>query len=260
MAFAGFSPGEAEGLRRAMSRKRSAAAIEAHHQRFVEGAMARWHDVDEALAERVFAMVAGFSGLRLPQGPRRRVRPARLPVDLAARALRPGVPVRAARRAADGLLPARRARPRGPAARHRGARRRTSTPARSGCTVDAPRARVRLGLGYVLGVQARRGRGARRRARGRRALPLARRTSPRARAPGGRRWSSSPGRAPATRLAGEHRYARREALWRLGVAAPGRRRAGRARSSRWRSTCPRRPSCDPLGAGTRCSPTTRRPG
>ena len=38
MAFAGFSPGEAEGLRRAMSRKRSAAAIEAYHQRFLDGA------------------------------------------------------------------------------------------------------------------------------------------------------------------------------------------------------------------------------
>ena len=74
-------------------------------------------------------MIVGFSGLRLPQGPRRGVRPARLPVDLAARALRPGVPRRAARRAADGLLPARRARPRGAAARHRGAARRTSTPA-----------------------------------------------------------------------------------------------------------------------------------
>ena len=40
IAFAGFSPGEAEGLRRAMSRKRSEAAIEAYHRRFVEGAAA----------------------------------------------------------------------------------------------------------------------------------------------------------------------------------------------------------------------------
>ncbi len=45
MAFAGFSPGEAEGLRRAMSRKRSAAAIEAYHERFLEGAAAT-HGVD----------------------------------------------------------------------------------------------------------------------------------------------------------------------------------------------------------------------
>jgi error-prone DNA polymerase len=38
-AFAGFSVGEGEGLRRAMSRKRSEEAIEAHHRRFVDGAM-----------------------------------------------------------------------------------------------------------------------------------------------------------------------------------------------------------------------------
>ncbi len=67
MAFAGFSPGEAEGLRRAMSRKRSAAAIEAHHRCFVEGAIARWDDVDEDLAERVFTMIVGFSGFGFPK-------------------------------------------------------------------------------------------------------------------------------------------------------------------------------------------------
>ena len=67
MAFAGFSAGEAEGLRRAMSRKRSAAAIESHHRRFVEGAMAQWPDVDEALAERVFTMISGFSGFGFPK-------------------------------------------------------------------------------------------------------------------------------------------------------------------------------------------------
>ncbi len=67
MAFAGFSPGEAEGLRRAMSRKRSAAAIESHHRRFVEGAVERWPDVDEALAEKVFTMIVGFSGFGFPK-------------------------------------------------------------------------------------------------------------------------------------------------------------------------------------------------
>ncbi|HEY1591342.1 MAG TPA: error-prone DNA polymerase [Solirubrobacteraceae bacterium] len=66
MAFAGFSVGEAEGLRRAMSRKRSDAAIEAYHQRFVEGAC-RKHGVDEPLAERVFEMVKGFSGFGFPK-------------------------------------------------------------------------------------------------------------------------------------------------------------------------------------------------
>ena len=66
IAFAGFSTGEAEGLRRAMSRKRSEAAIEAHHRRFVAGAQ-RLHGVDETLAERVFAMVQGFSGFGFPK-------------------------------------------------------------------------------------------------------------------------------------------------------------------------------------------------
>ncbi|MDP9384645.1 MAG: DNA polymerase III subunit alpha, partial [Actinomycetota bacterium] len=66
MAFAGFSPGEAEGLRRAMSRKRSAAAIEAHHARFVEGA-ARTNGADAATAERVWEMVQGFSGFGFPK-------------------------------------------------------------------------------------------------------------------------------------------------------------------------------------------------
>src|SRR5438552_3179629 len=66
IAFAGFSPGEAEGLRRAMSRKRSEAAIEAYHKRFVAGARRR-HGVDEETAERVFGMVRGFSGFGFPK-------------------------------------------------------------------------------------------------------------------------------------------------------------------------------------------------
>jgi error-prone DNA polymerase len=66
MAFAGFSPGESEGLRRAMSRKRSAAAIEAYHRRFVEGA-ARRHGVEEEVAERVYEMIVGFSGFGFPK-------------------------------------------------------------------------------------------------------------------------------------------------------------------------------------------------
>jgi error-prone DNA polymerase len=66
MAFAGFSPGEAEGLRRAMSRKRSAAAIEAYHQRFIDGAAAT-HCVDEETAERVYSMIVGFSGFGFPK-------------------------------------------------------------------------------------------------------------------------------------------------------------------------------------------------
>jgi error-prone DNA polymerase len=66
IAFAGFTPGEAEGLRRAMSRKRSSAAIEAYHLRFVAGAH-RLHGVGRELAEEVFTMVSGFSGFGFPK-------------------------------------------------------------------------------------------------------------------------------------------------------------------------------------------------
>jgi error-prone DNA polymerase len=66
-AFAGFGVGEAEGLRRAMSRKRSEDAIQAYHRRFVEGAMAKHPDVSEELGEQVFTMVSGFSGFGFPK-------------------------------------------------------------------------------------------------------------------------------------------------------------------------------------------------
>ncbi len=66
IAFAGFSTGEAEGLRRAMSRKRSEAAIQAYHERFIAGAKQK-HGVGEETAKRVFAMVQGFSGFGFPK-------------------------------------------------------------------------------------------------------------------------------------------------------------------------------------------------
>ncbi len=66
IAFAGFGVGEAEGLRRAMSRKRSEAAIEAYHARFIEGAR-RKHGVEDETAERVWEMVKGFSGFGFPK-------------------------------------------------------------------------------------------------------------------------------------------------------------------------------------------------
>ncbi len=67
MAFSGFSAAEAAGLRRAMSRKRSAEAIQSHRLSFIEGAMARWPDVDEPQAAAVFEMVAGFAGFGFPK-------------------------------------------------------------------------------------------------------------------------------------------------------------------------------------------------
>jgi error-prone DNA polymerase len=65
MALAGFSIGEAEGLRRAMSRKRSQEAIEAYRGRFVEGAVR--NGVDPATADLVYDKLAGFSGFGFPK-------------------------------------------------------------------------------------------------------------------------------------------------------------------------------------------------
>jgi len=65
-AFAGFTPGEAEGLRRAMSRKRSSAAVEAHRLRFIEGAR-EINGASEELAAQVFEMIRGFSGFGFPK-------------------------------------------------------------------------------------------------------------------------------------------------------------------------------------------------
>jgi error-prone DNA polymerase len=65
MGLAGFGAGEAEGLRRAMSRKRSDAAMAVYEERFVEGAVE--HGVARAVAERVFEQVRAFSGFGFPK-------------------------------------------------------------------------------------------------------------------------------------------------------------------------------------------------
>jgi error-prone DNA polymerase len=65
MALAGFGAGEAEGLRRAMSRKRSEEAINAYRERFLDGAVAK--GVGREVAERVFEQIRGFSGFGFPK-------------------------------------------------------------------------------------------------------------------------------------------------------------------------------------------------
>ncbi len=65
IALAGFSVGEAEGLRRAMSRKRSHDALEAYRGRFVEGAAAQ--GVGGETADLVFDKLVGFSGFGFPK-------------------------------------------------------------------------------------------------------------------------------------------------------------------------------------------------
>ena len=63
--LAGFSVGEAEGLRRAMSRKRSHAALEAWRERFVAGALEQ--GVDEPKAHELYDKLVAFSGFGFPK-------------------------------------------------------------------------------------------------------------------------------------------------------------------------------------------------
>jgi len=65
IALAGFTVGEAEGLRRAMSRKRSHDALESYRARFVEGAAGK--GVGEETANRVYDKLVGFSGFGFPK-------------------------------------------------------------------------------------------------------------------------------------------------------------------------------------------------
>jgi error-prone DNA polymerase len=59
MAVAGFSPGQADALRRAMSKKRSREAMESLRHGFLEGS--RRNGVDGATAGKVFEAIAGFA-------------------------------------------------------------------------------------------------------------------------------------------------------------------------------------------------------
>jgi error-prone DNA polymerase len=65
-AFAGFAAREADGLRRAMSRKRSHEALQSHRERFIAGAR-RHVGADLATAQRVWEMVEGFAGFGFPK-------------------------------------------------------------------------------------------------------------------------------------------------------------------------------------------------
>ena len=254
MAFAGFSPGEAEGLRRAMSRKRSAAAIEAYHRRFIEGAArhprgrggdrrARLHD-DRRLLR-----------LRLPEGARGRLRPARLPVDLAARAPRRRSSC-ARCSTSSRWASTRRTRWRTrPSAAGSRSRRPTSMRARSSArSRRRPPTRVRIGLGYVLGVRREEVEAlvAARRARG----PFRSLADLASRAGAGRpaleklAWAGA-----CDELGGS----RRTALWQLGVAAPGEQLPRGHAARRCRSRSRRRRSCGRSTAGRGWSPTTRPP-
>ncbi len=65
MALAGFSAGQAENLRRAMSRKRSGEAIARLKGQFIEGSLEQ--GVSRRVAEAVFQKVAGFAEFGFPK-------------------------------------------------------------------------------------------------------------------------------------------------------------------------------------------------
>jgi len=64
-ALASFTDGQAEELRRAMSRKRSKEALVAHWDDFLKGAMA--NGVDETTAREIFSQVTAFSEFGFPK-------------------------------------------------------------------------------------------------------------------------------------------------------------------------------------------------
>ena len=219
MAFAGFSPGEAEGLRRAMSR-RAVGGGDALVRGEVRGGGGGERGASEECGAARVRPDRRLLGLRLPEGALGGVRAARLPVHVAAGALRARVPVRAAERAADGLLPAGHARARGAAARIYGA---AAGRLRLDRRVQRWRtAGVRMGLGYVSGVSGEDVRAIVDGARAGRAVRVGRAARLPLRDAGRRSRAAGLGRG--ARRAG--RGGRREALWRLGVAAPGVRVAG----------------------------------
>ncbi len=255
MALAGFSAGEAEGLRRAMSRKRSDAAMRAYRGRFVEGAVAE--GVDLEVAERVFDQIKGFSGfgfpkshaaafgllayqstwLRVHYGPEflcalLNEQPMGFypPDALVHEAQRRGIAVEGPDVNRSGVECHVE---RGAWSVERGAGSTTPAPSSK---LDAPSLAVRIGLGYIKGLReqdaelvvSERERGG--------ALP--RPGGPRLalRAPRGTRWRSSPGAARAPRSAGTPRPTR--GVGRSGGSAwrAGRRRSAAAISSPCRST------------------------
>jgi len=224
IAFAGFSPGEAEGLRRAMSRKRSEAAIAAYHERFVAGARGL-HGVDEQTAERVFSMIQGFSGFGFPKAHgaafgllayqstwlRVHYGPEFLCALLSEQPMGfypPDALVHEAQRRGVEVLPA------------------DVNHSEVECDVevgDDERRRVRLGLGYVRGVREQEVRElvAARNVRGpfRSLSGLASRAGSSASALELLAWS---GACDPLVEGADRRSARRIALWQLGVATPGR--------------------------------------
>ena len=67
-AVAGFTPGQAEAMRRAMSRKRSAEAMNALYEQFAEGARRTHPGISQTVIDRIWLKVLGFAaGFGFPE-------------------------------------------------------------------------------------------------------------------------------------------------------------------------------------------------
>ena len=217
LAFAGFTAGEGERLRRAMNRKRSHEAMEALRRQFTDGAHRTHPEASEQVVEQVWSMVAGFAGFGFPKGHGA----AFGLLAYQSTWLRVHYP-------SEFLCALLNEQPMGfyppdslihDAQRHSiEVRPPDVNCSRAECTVEEGGA-IRVGLGYIKGVQSQdvenllRARGAEGDFRGledfaarggvsRPTLDLL-------------AWSGA-----CDRLAGDDAYARRRALWQLGVATP----------------------------------------
>ena len=119
---AGFSPGEADQLRQAMGSKRSKARMAAMRERLMVGMAER--GITGEVAEEIARQARGVRRLRLSREPLGELRLPRVLELVDQAALPGGVRVRAAQRAADGLLLAAHDRARRPPSRRAGARPR----------------------------------------------------------------------------------------------------------------------------------------
>ena len=116
---AGFTPDEADKLRRAMATFRHVGTIHTFREKFIAGMVGNGYQRE--FAERCFSQIEGFGEYGFPESHAASFAHARLRLVLDQAALPGGVLRRHPQQPADGLLPAGPARPRRPRARRRGA-------------------------------------------------------------------------------------------------------------------------------------------
>ena len=99
---AGFSPGEADRLRRAMAAWKRKGGLEPFQQQLIDGMRERGYE--ESFAQQIFKQILGFGEYGFPESPRRQLRPAGVHLRLAEALRAGGVLRRARQQPADGLL------------------------------------------------------------------------------------------------------------------------------------------------------------